>query len=124
MKLQLTVLLAGLPLAALVAWRLGGATGAGALLGVLAALFVSVLGALWSDRAQRRSPKLALEAFVFSFLAKLGLLAIGALALRFVPELGARFAWSAYLLGFAATVAWAMFAGTLSHWRSLRPARS
>lgn len=123
-KLHYLVLLAGLPVAALVAWRLGGAVGGGALFGAVAALCISLAGALWSERAQRRQSKLALEAFVLTFLGKLVALTAGALLLRFVPELGSRLDWSAYLLGFAAAVVWSMLAGTLSHWRSIHPARS
>lgn len=118
------LLLAGLPLAALVAWRLGGSVGAGALLGVLAATFASLLGALWNARAARRGGQRALDGFVLTFLAKLGLLAAGALCLRYVPAVGERFDWSAYLLGFAAAVVWAMLSSSLAHLRTLRLARS
>lgn len=114
----------GLAVAGLVAWQLGGSSGAGALLGVLAATFVSALGLAWSERSRRLGPGRPLDGFVFTFLAKLGLLGAGALCLRYVPAAGEIFDWSAYLLGFAAAVLWAMLACSLPHLRSLRPHRS
>lgn len=118
------LLAAGLPVAGLVAWQLGGTRGAGALLGMLAATFVAALGLAWGERSRRRGPGRPLAGFVFTFLAKLGLLGAGALCLRYVPAAGEIFDWSAYLLGFAAAVLWAMLASSLPHLRSLRPARS
>jgi hypothetical protein len=65
-----------------------------------------------------------LDGFVLTFLAKLALLSLGALCLRFVDAVGERFDWSAYLLGFAATVVWAMFSSSLGHLRFVRIPRS
>ncbi len=118
------LLAAGLPVGGFVAWTVGGSSGAGALLGVLAATFVSALGLVWSERSRRLGANRPLDGFVLTFLAKLGLLGAGALCLRFVPAVGEIFDWSAYLLGFAAAVLWAMLASSLPLLRSLRPARS
>ncbi|MBM3991695.1 MAG: hypothetical protein FJ298_11890 [Planctomycetes bacterium] len=123
-KSSYLLLATGLPVAGLVAWQLGARSGAGALLGVLAATFVSALGLAWSERARRLGRGRPLEGVAFTFLAKLGLLGAGALCLRFIPAAGEIFDWSAYLLGFAAAVLWAMLATSLPHLRSLRPARS
>lgn len=100
--------LAGLPVAALVAWRLGGGVGAGALLGAFAGTALSVGGLCWIGWASRARPKHVQLAFVATFLVKLAVLTGGALLLRFVEVAAQRFEWSAYLLGFAAAVLLAM----------------
>lgn len=123
-RLSYLVLAAGLPVGAVVAWSLGGTVGSGAFAGVLAATFVSALGLAWTARAAAQGGRRALDGFVLAFLAKLALLALGALALRFVEPLAEVFDWSAYLLGFAATVVWALVANALGHARSPRLSRS
>lgn len=124
LRLSYLVLATGLPLGALVAWQLGGSAGAGAMLGVLAALAISALGLAWQGRTLARGGRALLEGFVATFFAKLAVLFLGALALRFVDALGSHFDWSAYLLGFAATVVWAMLASSLGHLRSLGTLRA
>lgn len=123
-RISYLLLAAGLPVGALVAWQLGGSEGAGAMLGVLAATGVSVLGVAWNARAVAAGGRRVLDGFVLTFLAKLAVLALGALALRFIDVVGERFDWSAYLLGFAATVVWAMLASSLGHLRAPRIPRS
>lgn len=123
-RLSYLMLAAGLPVGAVVAWSLGGTVGAGAFAGVLAATFVSALGVAWTARAAAQGGRRALDGFVLAFLAKLAFLALGALALRYVEPLAEVCDWSAYLLGFAATVAWALGANALGHARSLRIPRS
>jgi hypothetical protein len=118
LRLSYPLLAAGLPLGALVAWQLGGAQGAGAMLGVLAALAVSALGMAWQARTASKGR--ALDGFVLTFLGKLAVLTLGTLSLRYVAVLAESFDWSAYLLGFAAAVVWAMLSTSLGH---LRPAR-
>lgn len=119
-RLSYLMLAAGLPVGALVGWQLGGAVGAGAMLGVLAATGVSALGVAWNARAAARGGRNVFAGFVLTFLAKLALLSLGALCLRFVDVVGERFDWSAYLLGFAATVLWAMLSSALGQLRLQR----
>jgi len=119
-RLSYLLLAAGLPVGALVSWQLGGSVGAGAMLGVLAATGVSALGVAWSARAIAKGGRNVLDGFVLTFLAKLAVLSLGALCLRFVDVVGERFDWSAYLLGFAATVVWAMLSSALGHLRLQR----
>ena len=99
--------LAGLPVAALVAWRLGGAVGAGALLGATLALALATGGSAWGQWAALHRPKQFMQVFVVAFLAKLFVLTTGALLLRFADEFGAHVDWTAYLLGFASAVLFA-----------------
>ena len=121
-RLHSLALLAGLPAASIVAWRLGGESGAGAMLGASAALALSIAGLAWQGWALRRRPKYVVLAFVATFLAKLAALAGGACWLRFDATVAQRFDWSAYLLGFAAAAVWAMFVATIAHAR--RPVAS
>lgn len=123
-RLSYLLLAAGLPVGALVSWQLGGSVGAGAMLGVLAATGVSAFGVAWGARALAKGGRNVLDGFVLTFLAKLAVLSLGALCLRFVDVVGERFDWSAYLLGFAVTVVWAMLSSALGHLRLQRHPQS
>jgi hypothetical protein len=110
-KVHYLALLAGLPLAAVVAWRLGGSVGVGAAVGAGSGLLLALAGAAAQHWAQLRRPKLVMAMFMAAFLAKLAVLALGAGLLGFDDELAARCAPSAFLLGFAAAVLWSLVIG-------------
>jgi hypothetical protein len=127
-KLEYPLLLSALPIAAWICRGQPGAVAWGACAGVVAASFVTLLGRAWVALGRKREAKTAMSRFMLVFLVKLGVLIAGALALRHVPVLAERLDWSAYLLGFAALVAWALalqlaFQG-LGHWRAVRALRS
>jgi len=88
----------------LTAWQLGGALGAGVLVGFLLGASLSGLGIAWQNRLMRTAQHLALKAFVVSFLGKLAVVTGGCLALRFVEPLAERFAWRGFLLAFVGAV--------------------
>ena len=107
-KLPTAALLAGFAVAGAVAWQLGGSAGAGAALGAAVATATSVLGTLALARAFVRRPDLALPVTMGAFLAKLVLVAGGSIALAELAGWSERADPTAYLLGFAAVVLWAM----------------
>jgi len=121
-KLIYLPLLALLPLAALISWRLGGSLGTGAMTGVLAATTLALGGFAWQEWSLRHRPESVMVAFGASFLIKLAVLAGGALALRFEPALARAADWQGYLVGFAVAVVWSTSIGSLRHF--LLPRRS
>lgn len=113
-KLHHLATLAALPAAAAIAWRLGDARGVGVLLGVTLAIAITVIGWLAQERALGAAGSNAngmMTAFALTFLVKLFVVALGAVILRMHDGLGAQADWRAYLLGFAAAVAWGLFVG-------------
>lgn len=115
-------ILAVLPLGALAAWQLGGARApqaVGAFTGCALACGVSLAACVAQERLSRRNSALAMQVTLLAFLAKLFVLLGGALTLRFVPALGERADWGAYLLGFAAAVLWVTGCVAVAHWLRL-----
>lgn len=104
MNLQNIGTLLGFAAVALLSWQLGGSAGAGLVLGFLLGAAASGLGIAWQRRLLRTDQRRALGAFVASFLGKLILMLVCALALRFVDPLGARIGWRTFVLGFAGAV--------------------
>ncbi|MBL8801788.1 MAG: hypothetical protein JNN27_07330 [Planctomycetes bacterium] len=111
--------LVALPAAVAAAWRagsgsLGDPRAVGVLLGVGLALAVSLAGWAAQERSMRKNARSAngvMTAFALAFLVKLFVLALGAVVLRLEDSLGALADWRAYLVGFAAAVAWVLFVG-------------
>ena len=123
MKLHYLAILAGLPLAGVMAWQLGGAQGAGLMLGCGVAIGIGLWSVAWQEHLLRTRPKFALNAMMLGFLVKLAALLIGAIALRFL-EPAARVAdWSTYLIGFAVASLWVMTLGSLRFARALYAGR-
>ncbi|MEW6074374.1 MAG: hypothetical protein AB1726_17500 [Planctomycetota bacterium] len=96
--------LAGAVLAAVVAWRLGGALGGGVVAGYLLGAGLSGLGALYQRHMLLWHPAKAMAAVSVSFLAKLAGLLLGALSFRYIDAAGARADWRSFLVAFAAAV--------------------
>jgi len=109
-RVSTTILLA-LPLAALLAWHLGGTRGAGLLLGGVGGMAIAALGIAWQHHIARTQPTRMLEAFVQSFLAKLAILLMGGLAFRFIEPAAARVDHQSFLLSFAASAVLILFIG-------------
>ena len=101
----LIALCLGLLVAALVAWRLGGTLGGGVLSGYLLGGGIGGLGLLWQRHVLATRPEQAMTAVVTSFLAKLAMLGIGAVAFRYIEAAAARADWRSFLIAFAAAVA-------------------
>jgi hypothetical protein len=102
---RLTLLsLLGAAAAALLAWRLGGARGAGVLAGYLLGAGASVGGVLWQRRVLARRPERAFAALAAAFLGKLALLFACALCIRFVDALAERVDGRAFLVAFGVGV--------------------
>lgn len=118
MKPLYLAILAVLPLGGLAAWQLGGVhapLAVGAFTGCALACGVSLVASVAQERLSRRNSALAVQVTLIAFLAKLFVLTAGALTLRFVPALGERADWSAYLLGFAAAVLWVTACVAVAH---------
>ncbi len=122
-RLHYLAALAALPAAAAVALHLGDARGAGVALGAGLAVAISIAGWVAEARSVRSaSPgaNAALTAFALTFLVKLFAVAIGAVCLRLNETLAAVADWRAYLLGFAAAVAWVLFIGSFRRFGAAR----
>ncbi len=105
--LTLAVLIA----AAVVASQLGGRVGMGVVAGALCGCGVSLLGAAWMRHVFKTRPKLAMNAFVETFLFKLAFVAIGVVSFRYIPAAYARVDWQSFLVAFAVCV---LFVHTLA----------
>lgn len=103
MRLSLTSLLA-LAVAAVVAWRLGGRLGAGVMAGFLLGAGMSGLGVLYQRHVLLTRPDRTLMALAVSFLAKLVVVLLGALAFRYVEPVARTADWQSFLVAFAAAV--------------------
>ena len=108
MKLLLASLALGVATAAWVSWTLGGATGAGTLIGALSGLALGTGGILWQRRLLAVGSKQALNAFVLTFLAKLLVVVAGAMALR---AAGGFADWIGFAVAFPTAVLWSTCTG-------------
>lgn len=106
--------------ALLVAMRLGGSLGMGVIAGYTLGAGFSGLGVLYQRHTLRTAPERALQAFTISFLAKLVMLLLGALAFRFVDQAAARVDWRSFLVAYAASVALILPLGSLDLLHVLR----
>ncbi len=100
--------------------RLGGAVGGGVALGGLTGAGLSALCYLHQRHVLATHPERALHAAVLGFLVKGAVLLLGALALRFVPSVGARVDWRGFVIAYAAAVALLL---PLSAWFAVRGQR-
>lgn len=91
-------------------WR-PGAQGLGAAMGICMGAGLAALGVLWIAREARRGGMHAFHAQTLFFLAKLGVLAAGAIALRYVPQLRASADWRAWLVTFCVASVTVLFIG-------------
>ena len=120
MKLMFPGTLCAVAVAAVVAWRLGGAEGVGVGVGVAMGAGISMLGHEWQQHALRTRPEAAMRAMLVGFLFKLAVVLSGALAFRYLEPVAARVDWRAFVLAFAAGVLAVMVLGTLDSARALR----
>ena len=120
MNRTVPALFAVLPLAACVAWRLGGALGNGVLAGYFLGCAVAGLAHAWQVHTMRHRPEQAFTAFGLGFLAKILGLGLGAAIFGTIDALAARVDWRSYLLAFVGAVLVVMVAGTFDHLRFLR----
>ncbi|TAJ12242.1 MAG: hypothetical protein EPO68_13885 [Planctomycetota bacterium] len=91
-------------------WR-PGAQGLGAAMGISMGAGLAALGVLWIAREARRGGMHAFRAQTLFFLAKLGVLTVGAIALRYIPQLSDSADWRMWLLAFLAASVIVMFIG-------------
>ncbi len=92
--------LVGALVAAFLAWHLGGSLGVGTLGGFLCGAGLALWGIEHQKVVARAAPVRIWQAFGLAFLAKLGGLLAGALALRFVPGLSERCDGRSFLVSF------------------------
>lgn len=109
----------GLLVAAFVAWRLGGALGAGVVAGYLLGGGIGGLGVLWQRHVLQTRPERAMHAVALSFGAKLFVLGLGALAFRYLDGPAQRIDWRSFLVAFAAAVALVVPVGAADAARAL-----
>ena len=124
MNLTTVSTLAGLAAALSLAAWLGGAEGAGVLIGFLAG--ASVTGAcLVRQRAVlRAAPQRALRTMVEGFLIKLGAVVAAVLLFVVFPRVRETADLRSFFLAFAASILLVLFAGTCDNARVLRERRS
>jgi hypothetical protein len=115
--------LAGLGLAAVVAWRLGGALGTGVLGGYLLGASLSGFGVAWQNHLLRTQPKRVLTATVTVYLVKLACLLAAALVFRYVEPAARQVDWRAFLIAFATSVVLVNSIGSLDTLRILKQRR-
>ena len=106
--------------AAVLAWRMGGSLGGGVLIGFLLGAGMTGLGVLYQRHMLLYRPSGAMQALVVSFLAKLAVLLMGALAFRYIEAAGQRADWRSFLVAFAAAVAIILPLGTMDASRIAR----
>jgi uncharacterized membrane protein len=106
--------------AAILAWRLGGALGGGVLAGYLLGAGFSGLGVLYQRHTLLTRPEATFQAFTVAFLAKLVVLVLGALTFRFVEVAAARADWRSFLIAFAVAVAVIVPLGSFDLLQALR----
>ncbi len=109
MKLLTLALTVGVLAAAMAAWRLGGAVGAGALFGALSGLGLGAGAIAWQRHLLRTRPERAMTVFVLAFLAKLVFVTATAMILRFGEV--QLVDWTAFLVAFPIAVVWTTCTG-------------
>lgn len=121
-RLSVAILL-GLTAAVSVAWRYGGALGAGVLAGYLLGAALALLGVMYQRHVMTHRPERAMHAGVVAFLFQLGAIVAFALALRYVEPVAARLDWRGFLVAFAAAANLILPLGTLDAVRVLKEKR-
>lgn len=116
--------LAGLALAAGVAWRLGGALGTGVLGGYLLGASLSACGIALQNHYLRTRPERVMAATTGVFLLKLAMLLLSALVFRYVEPAARQVDWRAFLVAFVAGVVLLIAVGSLDTMRILKERRS
>lgn len=116
--------LAGLALAAGIAWRLGGTLGTGVLGGYLLGASLSGLGVALQHHLLRTRPERVFPATVGVFALKLAVLLAAALTFRYVEPAARHVDWRAFLIAFAGGVIVVIGVGSLDTLRLLKRPRS
>lgn len=122
-RLTLAILL-GLLAAVAVAWRFGGAVGAGVLGGYLLGAGLALLGVLYQRHVLVHRPERGLQAGVLAFLFKLFAVLVFALVLRFVEPVAVRLDWRGFLVAFAGAAFLILPLGTMDAVRVLKEKRA
>jgi hypothetical protein len=120
MTLTTRITLIGLAAAALLAWSLGGARGAGTIAGYLAGASITGFALARQRHVLRSAPERALQTVVEGFLLKLAAIVLAALVLATVPAVRERIDLVSFFLAFAVAALLILFPGTASNARILR----
>ena len=112
--------LVGLPIALVIAWRLGGSLGTGVLLGFTLGAAMGGFGLAWQTHVLRTKPEAALSASMLSFLFKLAVVLMGGLVFKFVEPAAARVDYRSFLVAFAASAVLLLLAGIPDAARALK----
>lgn len=120
MTRTLVAILVGFALAALAASALEPRPRAGVLTGYLLGASVASAGTSWQRRALRRRPERVTAVMALSFLAKLAVILVSALAVRYVEPLARVADWKSFLVAFAGGAYLCLMAGVLDNARLLR----
>ena len=94
-----------LGVAIVIAMQWGGTMGGGVLAGAALGCAFSALGALYMAHTLRTQPRLAMQTFAISFLLKMVVLVIGAVAFRFLPQAAERVDHRGFMVAYAAAIA-------------------
>ncbi len=103
-----------------VAMSLGGSLGNGVVAGAGLGCAFSALGAIYMAHTLRTSPKLVLQTFSISFLLKLMVLVIGAVAFRYLPQAAERVDYRGFMVAYAGVIALLVPVGSFDALRGIR----
>ena len=120
MTLTTRITLIGLAAAMLLAWRLGGARGAGTIAGYLAGASITGFALARQRHVFRTAPQRSLHTMVEGFLLKLAGIVLAVIVLATVPGARERVDLLSFCLAFAVAALLALFPGTWSNARVLR----
>jgi hypothetical protein len=115
--------IAGLALAAALAWFLGGSLGRGVMAGFLCGATVTGVCLAWQRHVLAFQPERLVLTAVSGFLLKLAAVLAGALALRFIDSDAEVADWRSFLVAFAASAVLVLIPGTIENMRKLESAR-
>ena len=112
--------LIAMALAIVIALQLGGVLGNGVLSGAGLGCAFSALGAIYMAHTLRTKPSQVLHTFSISFLAKLFVLVMGAMAFRYIPQAAERVDYRGFMVAYAAVIAILVPLGSFDALRGMR----
>jgi hypothetical protein len=97
-----------------------GSLGNGIMAGAGLGVAFCALGAMYMAHTLRTRPVLAMQAFAISFLMKLVVLVVGAIAFRYIPQAAARVDYRGFMVAYAALIAVLVPVGSFDALRGIR----
>ena len=120
MNSTLIAIIAGLGVAALVAWPLEGTLSSGVVSGYLFGASIGVLGVSYQRHVLRTAPHKLVNAMAVGFLFKLAGLLLAALCLRFIEPVAKVLDWRGFILAYLAAALVSLAFGARDNARMLK----